>query len=217
MDLTFTHTTGKAVGGAVTYDVKVPTLQGIDATIARSVNADLAGTVERFYTLPTHELSQSANGTVKVTATASEARRLDYLALFVRFDYEQDFNGAHPASFVTVAGYDLSNGKRLSIYDMFKSPTSGIKVLAQVSLPKVQALYTGGGLDESSQAIVDEGLKPSAEKFNNFIPEANGLHIVFEPYQVGPYAMGAPEIVVPWSDLQDELSPFGLQLAKSKR
>ena len=51
----------------------------------------------------------------------------------------------------------------------------------------------------SDEDWINKGTEPSKENFSVFKLEKNAVRIIFSQYQVGPYASGMPEIVVPRS------------------
>jgi len=51
----------------------------------------------------------------------------------------------------------------------------------------------------SDEDWINRGTEPTKENFAVFKLEKNSVRIVFSQYQVGPYASGMPEIVVPRS------------------
>lgn len=68
-------------------------------------------------------------------------------------------------------------------------------------------------LIKNSARMIDEGTKPVAENFSQFVPvlDAGGriaaLRFVFPPYQVGPYSDGTQTVDVPAPVLLPHLSP----------
>ena len=52
-----------------------------------------------------------------------------------------------------------------------------------------------------------EGTAPTAENYRKLLPLADGLLVIFEQYQVGPYAIGVHEVTVPYAELDGLLDP----------
>lgn len=52
-----------------------------------------------------------------------------------------------------------------------------------------------------------EGTVPTPDNYQALLPRADGLQVSFQQYQVGPYAMGAFDVLVPWSALEGLLAP----------
>lgn len=48
---------------------------------------------------------------------------------------------------------------------------------------------------------LQEGTAPTTENYRKLLPLADGLLVIFEQYQVGPYAIGAHEVTVPYGEL----------------
>ena len=58
----------------------------------------------------------------------------------------------------------------------------------------------------------DEGVKEHFETFPftanaNWRPDKKGLLFRYDPYEIGPYAMGMPEVLVPTAELKDVVKP----------
>jgi uncharacterized protein len=52
-----------------------------------------------------------------------------------------------------------------------------------------------------------EGTAPELENYRKLLPLADGLHVFFEQYQVGPYVIGSHEVTVPYDRLSGLLAP----------
>lgn len=68
-------------------------------------------------------------------------------------------------------------------------------------------------LMKTSTRMIDEGTRPEAENFSEFVPLLNAdgkitaLRFVFPPYQVGPYADGTQTVDVPAEVLLPHIAP----------
>ncbi|WP_295878658.1 lysozyme inhibitor LprI family protein [uncultured Thiohalocapsa sp.] len=52
-----------------------------------------------------------------------------------------------------------------------------------------------------------DGTAPTPENYRKLLPLADGLRVIFEQYQVGPYAIGMHEVAVPYAELDGLLNP----------
>ena len=56
------------------------------------------------------------------------------------------------------------------------------------------------GLPE--EAVWLSGAEPGSDNYTAWFAGADGLHILFQQYQVAPYAYGIPEVTIPWNKLK---------------
>ena len=101
--------------------------------------------------------------------------------------------GAHGIQTVCYLVFDAETGKTVSESDLFKDgyrePLTGLLragVLESFSY------------DEELKGLLDmENVVPNG----NFTLDAEGIMWVYQPYEVGPYALGVVSASVPWEDL----------------
>jgi hypothetical protein len=74
-----------------------------------------------------------------------------------------------------------------------------------LSTDSVPLLTTALGDDADSDQIA-QGTSATEDNFKVFVPHADGLHIIFNQYQVASYADGVQEITIPYSDLQNVIN-----------
>ncbi len=99
----------------------------------------------------------------------------------------QDFGGAHPLPVVMTFNFDRTAGKEITL--------DGVLSLIGLTLPQMAAqakvqLDTKLGRD----IIAPEGADPKPENYQTFTIDADSVTFIFQPYQVAPYAAGAPEV-----------------------
>jgi uncharacterized protein YecT (DUF1311 family) len=98
---------------------------------------------------------------------------------------------------------DRQTGQRVPPARLFRSGGDWLEALAGYSYRTLSERepFTDG--DE----WLREGTAPKRENYRKLLPLADGLHIVFEQYQVGPYAIGFHEVTVPYAELSGLLNP----------
>jgi len=117
-----------------------------------------------------------------------------------------DTHGAHPNTYFKTFTFDTQTGRQLSLADLFVNGypyLSHLSGRARSDLPGIiqkQAGYPG------DQDMINAGTEPTTDNFSNFYISGNNLVIMFEPYQVGPYAMGSVMDPIPLAQLSDGLS-----------
>ncbi len=111
------------------------------------------------------------------------------------FNIETYSGGAHGNLFIRTFVYK-KNSERLSIGSFF---TPGSKYLEKISELAKQKLG-----QVSDEDWYDEGTAPVSSYFDAFYisPEGN-LNIIFQPYQVGPWVAGTPEVSIGFDELGD--------------
>ncbi|HEV2834474.1 MAG TPA: RsiV family protein [Pyrinomonadaceae bacterium] len=128
----------------------------------------------------------------------------------VQFDIGSYYQGAaHPNSYTEVINYDLKNGKELKLSDLFKPGAKYLQAIATyciADLKKQQASDKGKALTDSEIA---SGAAAKAENYKSWKITRKGLGINFDAYQVGPYAAGPQEVLVPYANLKDLINPEG--------
>lgn len=102
----------------------------------------------------------------------------------------------HPIDYYISINYDLEFGKLLELSDLFKARANYLGALSNYCLKKLEKDYW------PADWLMREGTAPNLKNFKNWNITPIGILISFEDYQVGVNAMGAPEIIVPYSILK---------------
>ncbi|HKR14192.1 MAG TPA: DUF3298 domain-containing protein, partial [Pyrinomonadaceae bacterium] len=125
----------------------------------------------------------------------------------VQFDVGSYYQGAaHPNSHSSVLNYDLRNGKQLKLADLFKP---GAKYLQAISTYCIADLKKQAKDKELLEDQIQDGAAPAAKNYKSWTITKRGLGIVFDAYQVGPYAAGPQFVLVPYSALKELINPEG--------
>ncbi len=113
--------------------------------------------------------------------------------------------GAHGSHNVSVLIFNTDTGEKISSQNLFKEgylqklSSLSFDVLKKNNTQNHEILY-------GDEMMVKDGLKPTADNFSNFVLARDGIHIIFDEYQVGPYVSGSPEIVLPYRAIQDVMT-----------
>ncbi len=115
---------------------------------------------------------------------------------------------AHGNLFTQVMNYDVRNGKKLALADLF-IPKS--KYLATISDYCIKELKQRAKKDDSMifEDSLETGAGPQADNYRAWAITKKGLWITFDPYQVAAYAAGPQNVLVPYSALKDIIKPDG--------
>jgi hypothetical protein len=120
----------------------------------------------------------------------------------VLFSFHEYLGGAHPNTITESFNYDLNRNAPVSLADLFTPNSNYLKVISDYAIKELKKLDTVSG--------VENGAGPKIGNFHSWNITPTGLKITFDPYQVGPYAAGAHEVLVPYSVLKPIIRQDGL-------
>ncbi len=123
---------------------------------------------------------------------------------------------AHPNTSTMVLNYDVKNGKKLALADLF-NPKSNY--LSMISAYCIKSLKEQSKKDKDSMLdddMLKSGASPKADNYRAVAITKRGLWITFDPYQVAAYAAGPQFVLVPYSALKDIIKPDGPVAALAK-
>lgn len=187
------------------FDIEYPSFSGIsDKKTQDDLNARVEGYVK------------SAMDSFKLdTAQALPSPTDGKNSFFMRYEIEllrPDFvsirfepstyaaGAAHPYSFSYAMNYNLRTDNEVTTPEGFF--IQGTDYLATLSSYAEKALLDQFGKDASAmESMVRSGAAPKAENYRNLFLTEKGLLVVFDPYQVAPYAAGSPKITIPYDEL----------------
>jgi hypothetical protein len=126
----------------------------------------------------------------------------------VLFTFWEYAGGAHPNTFTKSFNYDLNRDAPVRLADLFTQNANYLNVISGYSIGELKKLDTVNH--------AEEGAGPKIENFHSWNITPAGLKIIFDRYQVGAYAVGPHEVVIPYSVLKPIIRPDGLlaQFAK---
>jgi Protein of unknown function (DUF3298)/Deacetylase PdaC len=116
---------------------------------------------------------------------------------------------AHGSSTTTVLNYDVKNGKKLGLADLFNPKSNYLSTISAYSIKnlKDQAKVDKEGM--LTDDMIQSGASAKADNYRAWAITKRGLWITFDPYQVAPYAAGPQYVLVPYSALKDIIKPDG--------
>jgi Protein of unknown function (DUF3298)/Deacetylase PdaC len=125
----------------------------------------------------------------------------------IEFSIDSYYQGAaHANNISAVVNYDLKNGKQLKLADLFKPGAKYLQEIANYCIADLKRQAKDKGLlDEDIQ----RGASATAKNYQSWNIRRKGLGITFDTYQVGPHAVGAQYVLVPYSALKDVINPEG--------
>lgn len=120
----------------------------------------------------------------------------------IQFDVFYYYTGAaHPGSYSDSINYDLKAGIVLTLADLFAPDAKYLDVISA---------YCIKSLKDADRLDFPEGADPKPENYRSWTITENGLRIVFDAYQVAPYAAGPQLCAVPYATLKPIINPSGV-------
>jgi hypothetical protein len=110
---------------------------------------------------------------------------------------------AHPYHYSMVFNYDLEQGRKLSLEELFIKDSNFLEVISShciFELSKRDIGFYGG---------FEQGAQPEPKNYRNWNITTNGLMITFDEYQVAPYAAGPQTVTIPYTELKTIINPKG--------
>jgi hypothetical protein len=119
----------------------------------------------------------------------------------IKFDiYVYADGAAHPYGYSRTLNYDLSNGREITMDELFLSSSDYLQVISDYC--KSQLAARDIGFD-----MLSAGVDPLPENYQRWNISNEGLMITFDAYQVAAYAAGPQIVVIPFSVLQSIINP----------
>jgi len=120
----------------------------------------------------------------------------------LRFDIYHFSGGAHGNPSNILQSFD-STGHALTLTEIV-SDTAQLRKLAEQKFRQVRKEVVGNKTLEEAGYFVEGDTLPLPQ---NYALSPEGLLLYYNPYEIGPYVMGATELVLPYTQLQSLLKP----------
>ena len=156
--------------------------------------------------IKTFGFDQGKKESLNITYTTHHgARSVSYVFLM-----SQDTLGAHPNTYYRTLTWDTKTGEGLELADLFTSGEylTTLSTAARRALPAIIAKTSGIAMNDVDLGYINRGTTADADNFTNWYMEGKNLVLVFPPYQVGPYAIGAQEVPLSLSALAGVTSSY---------
>lgn len=137
-----------------------------------------------------------------------------------------DTAGAHPMPITQTFVYDKNKRQLIPLNALFENPGKARQRLSQYARRRLHSKLLRqipGGREASAKvrqqwvslmrAMINKGTRPTADNYAHFTVlgstggKADGIELVFPPYQVAPYSYGVQVVSVPASVLLEYLKP----------
>ncbi len=132
--------------------------------------------------------------------------RADARLLSVELRISTYTGGAHGYTATRTIAWDLDAGRELALEDLFRPGSPWIEIVSEYARAR---LHEGLGGESFEDDWIERGAGADRGNYTAWTPEVDGLRVLFDPYQVAPYADGRVEVTIPWSTLASILDPDG--------
>ena len=200
--------------------VAYPVVTGRDKA-ARRMNVTLRGEAKRWvanfvHELPSKPLGKGAGAQVSTIRTTVQTDVLTpRLAGFSALTTTYLAGAAHGVTLVTTDTFNVVTGSRWHLPGLFRPGRRFLGLLSQESR-RLLRRRLGRAVDPPS--TLDAGTTPQLVNFEAWAVTPFGLQLTFSSYQVGPYAIGTPSILIPFRRIRRLVRPGGpLALAETDR
>jgi len=112
--------------------------------------------------------------------------------------------GAHPNTFFHTWTYNENTGTVLKFHSLFQKEHNPLWTI----YPMVKESLLSQKGEMADEEMIDAGTGDlDMENYQNFVLDGNNLVLLFEPYQVAPYAAGPQAVIISLTDLEVILLP----------
>ena len=212
-ELSVVTETIKEEGEDIKYvlDVSFPKIVGMsDEAMGNRTNQDI-----KDYVLEFIEGFKGGTGEMELFREMKHGFYSDYVVLLltdtllsIRFTNSEYFSGAaHPNSLTQVFNYDITGGELIEVSDFFKSESNYLEAISEFAENELLEKFKDE--NELLREMIKSGTAAEAENYRNVGISEDGLIIIFDPYQVVPYALGPQEVKIPYKNLKEQIDPAG--------
>lgn len=125
------------------------------------------------------------------------------LLVFEKDGYFYSIGAAHPQSYAIYYHVDVKTGKFYNLADLFKKGSSYLKELSAI----VNGQIKEKSKDPDSMFYPDTAVDMQNDQ--QFAIAQNSLKIIYQPYEIAPYAAGLPEFEIPFTQVMDIIDTSG--------
>lgn len=116
---------------------------------------------------------------------------------------------AHPLTTITTFNYSTTAyGVLDSISKLFVRESGYLTFISDYCYKDLKLRAEKEGYGDITE-MIDEGTAPDVKNYGTWYLQEDTLHIVFNPYQAGPYVMGIQYVSIPLSELLPYTDPKG--------
>ncbi len=185
---------------AANYPTTTPLASGANEKAIARIQSYIGETISQFKNKGNAAYPPgSAKQTLQIKyLVSSSPRTVSYI-----FTIYENTLGAHGNLFFHTFTFDTSTGAELTLADLFAPNTAYLDTLSAISRAQLPGVIG----KNSDTGFITRGTTPEAKNFENFFIDNGYLDILFDPYQVAPYAVGPQTLRIPLATLGAILNP----------
>lgn len=216
--------TMNVVDSYMAFDIKYPSFKNADTSFNTNIENLLKNQIEENKKIAKENWqarynTQVAGDNIKEFPTndekfsfSSDFKIIQSNSSYISFvlNYGGFTGGAHGYEVNATFNYDVKNHKVLSLKDMFPNNPDYLKYLSDESRKYLIAQYATASEEDKKNStpealkeyidnmvnMINQGTEPKEENFSSFTFTPDKIKIYFADYQVGPHAIGMPEVEV---------------------
>lgn len=115
---------------------------------------------------------------------------------------------AHGLISYETINFDINRGSDINLSDIFIENSNYLERISEIVKEKIRKKVENEmKFTNLIEEWLDEGTAPKEENYSAWSISKDGIIFYFAPYQVGPYALGSFQILVPYNEIKDLLKP----------
>jgi len=133
---------------------------------------------------------------MKLDYDVAQATEREISVVLTSYEYS---GGAHGMSYTWTVNWDVKNNRAINLADVYGGVSDYLYLVSQSIKPKLVdyiASQVGNPVDDFGMQMIEDGTSPKIENFSAFSLTPTEITFYFQPYQVGPYSLGEPEITL---------------------
>ena len=166
----------------------------LNAQVSDIVQKNLEAFNSEFFSAEAPAYPQAFEFDIDSSSVYEDTNHISFLLTVYQFT-----GGAHGSTTIIPITYSKQTKKLLSLEEAVQPARKDwLATLSTEARKQLNAQVKKQNFS-SDEDWINRGTEPTKENFAIFKLEKNSVRIIFSQYQVGPYASGMPEIVVPRS------------------
>lgn len=166
----------------------------LNAQVSDIVQKNLEAFNSEFFSAEAPAYPQAFEFDIDSSSVYEDTNHISFLLTVYQFT-----GGAHGSTTLIPITYSKQTKKLLSLEEAVQPTRKDWLTTLSTEARKQLNAQVQKQKFSSDEDWINKGTEPTKENFAIFKLEKNSVRIIFSQYQVGPYASGMPEIVVPRS------------------
>ncbi len=160
---------------------------------SKLVKSEFENQVSEFKAGLIPDIVSSAEAKSAFSADYEEAMLTDRIAS-IKFDsYQYAAGAAHPNSFYSVFNYDFEKNQVVDLADLFNADSDFLPIFSDIVFQDIK----------SQLGETDVFIGETKDNFKNFVFDKDKITFLFNPYQLGAYAIGPRFVEISYDQLKN--------------